>query len=344
MKVLHVVPYLPPPDFVVKDIEYSEKLADIECSMTKANKKGGWKRLPLVLANMVLKAIQFLRFRPNVIHCHFMTTTIPAALSSIPAVVTIHESWPWYPFWWKPFIKLATRRCKIIYISQHNRNMWQPIIGKDGKVISHAIDTDIFHPDQLDAEYRSKLLTRLSADYLVMLMGPFSPKRAYHVAIKACKSLRDEELNVGIVFKGYGGTAWYKKYLENLLEDLEVPSLMITERLTEMNLARLYASSDVFVRPGVAEGFGIAPLEAQGCGTPLIVSNCASLKELYSESALVFEPMNQEDLKEKIRTALLDSEVRMELISKGLKNASKYSWDKKIRQYVKRYLEAIDSS
>lgn len=343
MKVLHLVPSIPPPEFVVKDLAYSKKIANIETKIMKVRRSGGWKRLPIVLFRMLLQAFRIFKMKPHVIHCHFISTTVPAALSGCPSIVTVHESFDWYPFWWKSMIKLAARRCEIVYISHHNHDMWNPILGKQGKVIYHAIDTEIYNPKRYDREARNSLLNELDVESIIMLMGPFTQTRAYHLAIKATHRLRSKGMKLGVVFKGYGGKAWYREYLTNLAIKLDVPMKMITKRLSELELAELYAISDIFIRPGVAEGFGIAVLEAQGCGTPVIVSNCASLKEVFRSSSLRFEPMDVDDLVGNIEKLLTDDEIRSRLIGSGLENARSLSWQKKIQSYLKAYKRAIES-
>jgi len=256
-------------------------------------------------------------------------------------VVTIHESYSWLTFVWRTLLKLTTRRCRIIYVSNHNRGFWIPILQKEGTVIYHAIDTSQYNPSAFSGALRDSIKAELKVDYLVFTMGVLEPRRGLHLAIKAAHVLRNKGINVGVVLKGYGGQASYAAGIESLASKLEVPLMAITTRLTDSEMASLHASVDAFVRPTTVESFGIAVLESQACGTPTIVTDCCSLKEVFGDSSLLFEPMNHVDLARQMELVLTDSSIRKEYREKGLKHAAQLSWSRKVREYLATYLSAI---
>ncbi|MBD3407680.1 MAG: glycosyltransferase [Candidatus Lokiarchaeota archaeon] len=344
LRVLHVVQSNKPPQFVVKDTIYLKKLANIDSEILLAPRYGSLKRLFLTIFQSLKAAMKIIRHRPDVIHFHFLSSTLPDILHFTPSIISIQESFSWYPKWWLAIFKILASRSKTVYISEHNRDMWTPTLKKKGRLIYHAVDASVFNPERYNPELRDQLKQELGIDYLIMLMGPFNPTRGYELAIKACQIIRKKGINAGIVFKGYGHGVSYKEKMVKLAEELEVPMKLVTRYLTEDELIEYYASSEVFIRPGIAEGFGIAVLEAQACGTPVIVTECCSLKEIFKDSSLKFRPFDQITLAEHLEALYHNESLREDMIQAGLKNAEYFSWDRKIAGYIKAYRDAIEES
>ncbi len=91
-------------------------------------------------------------------------------------------------------------------------------------------------------------------------------------------------------------------------------------------LPALYSQALAFVFPSLYEGFGIPPLEAMGCGTPVICSNRASLPEVVGEAAILIDPTKNDDLIDAMRQIAADSALRSRLTAAGLKRAAQFSW------------------
>ena len=93
-------------------------------------------------------------------------------------------------------------------------------------------------------------------------------------------------------------------------------------------LGLLYQSAQVLLYPSLYEGFGLPILDAFVCGTPVITSNVSSMPEVGGNAVLYVDPFDTEDIKEKLRMAIEDKDLRQELIEKGFKQAKKFSWEK----------------
>ncbi|MGI8741742.1 MAG: glycosyltransferase family 4 protein [Bryobacteraceae bacterium] len=87
-----------------------------------------------------------------------------------------------------------------------------------------------------------------------------------------------------------------------------------------------YQAAAAFVFPSLYEGFGLPPLEAMACGTPVITSAVSSLPEVVGDAAAIVNPENVFDIARGIRETLLDLVVRGALISKGFEQLKKFSW------------------
>jgi glycosyltransferase involved in cell wall biosynthesis len=86
------------------------------------------------------------------------------------------------------------------------------------------------------------------------------------------------------------------------------------------------------ILPSFYEGFGLPPLEAMACGTPVIVSRAASLPEVCGDGALYCDPHAPADIAAKIRTLLTDGALREALRARGRKRAGQFSWDRCARE------------
>ncbi len=92
------------------------------------------------------------------------------------------------------------------------------------------------------------------------------------------------------------------------------------------DLPALYAGAGAFVYPSRAEGFGIPPLEAMACGTPVITSDDAALVEVTGDGALHVPADDIAALRETIESVLTDKALADDLVARGRDAAARYSW------------------
>ncbi|BBI31804.1 glycosyltransferase family 4 protein [Cohnella abietis] len=102
--------------------------------------------------------------------------------------------------------------------------------------------------------------------------------------------------------------------------------------VTDRQLKALYEGAACFLFPSIYEGFGLPPLEAMTCGTPVIVSRSASLPEVCGEATIYCNPNDPTDIASKISQVMKDTHLRQSLSVKGLERASGFSWEKCARQ------------
>lgn len=95
----------------------------------------------------------------------------------------------------------------------------------------------------------------------------------------------------------------------------------------EEELPALYRGALALVFPSLYEGFGLPPLEAMACGTPVVASNRASIPEVVGDAGLLVDPYQVEALAEALRRVVEDEPLRAELRAKGLARSRLFSWD-----------------
>lgn len=109
-------------------------------------------------------------------------------------------------------------------------------------------------------------------------------------------------------------------------------------------LRAFYESATLFAFPSLHEGFGLAPLEAMACGTPVVTSNCSSLPEVVGDAAMLVNPDNVFDIARGIREVLEDDELRGRMVQDGLRQVGRFSWARTAGQVLEVYREALSRS
>ena len=112
-------------------------------------------------------------------------------------------------------------------------------------------------------------------------------------------------------------------------------NILFKQGLDNEALIYEYNVSSCLVFPSFYEGFGLPPLEAMACGTPVIVSNLSSLPEVCADAAMYIDPHNTQDIAEKIQMLMEDKSLRNDLTAKGLEHVKQFSWGKSAEEHLK---------
>lgn len=113
----------------------------------------------------------------------------------------------------------------------------------------------------------------------------------------------------------------------------------IFKGVSNEELALFYNAAEMFVFPSFCEGFGIPPIEAFACGTPVAASNFTAIPEICGDGAYYFDPRSVEDIKNAILTVLNSPSLKAALIKKGAKRAEKYSYKKSAAEILSIFLK-----
>lgn len=117
-------------------------------------------------------------------------------------------------------------------------------------------------------------------------------------------------------------------------------SLGIDGRVTFMGhvdaraLPRLYRGAVALVFPSLVEGFGLPPLEAMACGTPVITSDAASIPEVVGDAGVMVDARDVDALAEAMDQILDDERLREDLSGRGIRRARLFSWDAVARRVL----------
>ena len=103
-------------------------------------------------------------------------------------------------------------------------------------------------------------------------------------------------------------------------------------QLADAELAAYYRGAVALLCPSLYEGFGLAPLEAMACGTPVLTSNVTALPEVVGEAALLVDPYDVEAIAWGIQRLVQDSALRQDLVRQGLERARLFTWEQTARR------------
>ena len=106
-------------------------------------------------------------------------------------------------------------------------------------------------------------------------------------------------------------------------------------------LSVFYRAAAVFAFPSLYEGFGLAPLEAMSCGTPVVTSNLPALVEAVGDAAELVNPDNVFDIARGLRAVLEDEDRRQSLQVAGRTRAQRFNWDLTARSVLEIYQEIL---
>lgn len=132
-----------------------------------------------------------------------------------------------------------------------------------------------------------------------------------------------------------------RRNLERIKEASKKFNLVVSgetiPRVPNSEMPLLYAAAKILFYPSLYEGFGLPILEAMACGTPVITSNVSSMPEVAGNAAVLVNPENVSEMSIKLEELMSNKSLRKEMITKGLKRAKQFSWDKCARQTANIY-------
>lgn len=104
--------------------------------------------------------------------------------------------------------------------------------------------------------------------------------------------------------------------------------VLFRHNIPENVLPILISGARIFVFPSVHEGFGLPPLEAMACGTPVVCAHASSLPEVVGDAGYVFDPLSVQDMADAMTRVLDNANLRFQLRAKGLDQAEQFSWER----------------
>jgi glycosyltransferase involved in cell wall biosynthesis len=104
---------------------------------------------------------------------------------------------------------------------------------------------------------------------------------------------------------------------------------------------RLLRTATAFVFPSLYEGFGLPPLEAMACGTPVVCSDRSSLPEVVGDAAVLVDAARPEVLADALMLVSTNRDLRADLSRRGLERAATFSWQATVDQTVQAYSDAL---
>jgi len=194
------------------------------------------------------------------------------------------------------------------------------------KIFPRGLDTELFHPKRRDARFFEKFAASNGAVRL-LYVGRVSREKDLDLLADAYRRLRNEGLAVQLFVVGQG------PYSQAFAASL--PEAVFTGYLRGEELARAYASADVFVFPSTTDTFGNVIIEAQASGVPVVVSDSGGPKELVqnNENGLITRSHDVEDFTRAVRNLIVDPTLRQRMGRRARESVVDRTWPAAFRKF-----------
>jgi glycosyltransferase involved in cell wall biosynthesis len=280
-------------------------------------------------------SLEMLRHPPDVL---FVPAHVLPLWHPPRSVVTIHDlGHRFFPDAHTPsqrrYLELSTqfaaRQAKmIIVVSKNTGRDLVKLYGADPKrvvVVHHGVAQLPIRDNAVWERVRVRF--DLPKQYIVAI-GTVQPRKNYARLIEAYTRLQlPMGRRVGLVIVGKAG--WHDADIKARAQKAGV---ILTGHIGDEEKFELLAGATCFALPSLYEGFGMAILEAQAAGVPVLTSNTSSCPEVAGEGALLVDPLNLEDITFNLQRLLDDRVLRLSLIERGLANVQRFSWDECARR------------
>ncbi|MGC9469391.1 MAG: glycosyltransferase family 4 protein [Anaerolineae bacterium] len=290
--------------------------------------------------------IPFNRLVPGAAIFH-ATEHLLMPLRGIPTVLTVHDLIPqllpehhkplnrWYLRWTMPLY--CRRADHIIAVSEATRrdliDLYQ--LPPEKITVIHEAAAPRFRPQPLAAQERVRDAYGLPERFL-LYVGTIEPRKNLERLLGAWTPLYQEGTVPPLVLVGKRG--WLSDgFFESLEASPARSGVILTGYVPDADLPAIYSAATAFVWPSLYEGFGLPPLEAMACGTPVVCAKASSMPEVVGDAALLFAPEDEAALRAALRRIVGDGELREALRERGFTRAAAFSWARTAEQTVRVY-------
>ena len=178
-------------------------------------------------------------------------------------------------------------------------------------------------------------------DNYILYVGGFSPRKNILGLIEAfSKSVPSLSPSTKLVIIGHKGLS-YENYKNRAIALGIEDKVIFTGFIPTNHMPIFYNSALMLVYPSFYEGFGLPPIEAMACGTPVISSNLTSIPEVVDNATMFVNPEDISDISQSIVKLATDSNFKNNLIQKGFNQSAKFNWHNTARETIKAYENTI---
>ena len=169
----------------------------------------------------------------------------------------------------------------------------------------------------------------------ILFVGTIEPKKNILRLLKAFDILKTRGLPYRLILAGSKGYDFGR--IAAQLKELDLKDVIFTGFVDAKVLNVLYKNADLLVLPSLHEGFGFTPLEAMTHRIPTVVSNVAAIPEICGPAAYYIDPYDVESIAEGMYKVLTDTQLKRDLIQKGIERAKLFTWAKTAEKTLELY-------
>ncbi len=230
----------------------------------------------------------------------------------------------------KKITKLINRADILIVPSEYTKGFLSSLFHSDRIYVLYGGHSENFK--KLPEEAVEEFKRRNNLGNYLLYVGVLNARKNVQGLIEAFIMIRDKFRDLKLViissYTGYGS--------ENVISliDKNRDNIIFLRNVSESDLVYFYNAAQLFVFPSFAEGFGLPVLEAMACGTSVLTSRTSALIEVGGDAVEYVNPHDVEDIAEKMSEVLEDERKRRRLSENGIRQASRFSWERSARELV----------
>ncbi|KKS32408.1 MAG: hypothetical protein UU93_C0007G0013 [Candidatus Amesbacteria bacterium GW2011_GWA2_42_12] len=261
---------------------------------------------------------------------------------SIKTIVTIHGiEYEWLPQfenklqrWYLPLsTKYAVMSAsRIIAVSEFTKKQLVERLRADSEkieVVHEGVSSTPLSdlPPKLGGRRKWGVLKKygLKSKKYILFIGTVQPRKNLVRLIKAFSRLNPKRYALVIA----GKLGWnYQDVLDEINNSIVKDQIVIVGYINNIERDTLLYNALVYVQPSITEGFGLPILEAFAAGLPILSSNGGALPEVVGDAGLLFDPLDQLDLFDKLAKIISNPKLRKLLITRGFLRIQEFSWKK----------------
>ncbi|GAB2625391.1 glycosyltransferase family 1 protein [Emticicia sediminis] len=214
------------------------------------------------------------------------------------------------------FYKIPAERIRVIY--QDCQSIFFPWAGTPAASLRKRVGKEILRKYSLNKPY-------------IICVSSFSERKNQKRLVEAFQQLGLNDYELVLV----GGKS---KYAEEIIQN-SPKNIRVLYGVPSTDLPALYQGAYLCVYPSFFEGFGIPIVEALHSGIPVVAATGSCLEEAGGEGALYANPLDVNDLSDKMRQVLTNDSLRNDLILKGKEHIKQFSAENIAGQLVELYRE-----
>jgi glycosyltransferase involved in cell wall biosynthesis len=258
---------------------------------------------------------------------------LPLGKVGVPSVITVHDLAIYRnPRWFPGRQPLSTRLVVprsilradvVIAVSENTAKDIADLFNMDRsrvEVVPHGVSPKM-QPmgaaDLADARARLGLPERF-----ILFVSTIEPRKNLETLLDAWVTMRDRPDLVVV-----GSWGWRYESMRDKMARLG-PRVHHLQSLDPDELPAIYNLARVLAHPAWYEGFGLPPLEAMACGTPVVVADTSSLPEVVQDAGLIVPAGDPEAWRKALEQVVGDTQLAADLRHRGILRAAQFSWER----------------
>lgn len=269
-----------------------------------------------------------------------------ARKKNIPAVASFHTRFDTYPRYYgmgwaegllTRYMKYFYGRCVHVYPPSQSMadELLREGIGKEMRLWTRGVESNLFAPEKRDLSWRRSIGVT-DDEVAVLFVGRLVLEKGIDHFCSALKRAREKTPALRALVVGGGPELDYFRK--------RAPEGVFLGHQGGDDLARAYASGDIFFNPSVTETFGQVTLEAMASGVPALCANAAGSLSLVDDGVTGFiEKPDVNAFAGRLVELARSADLRLRMGAAGREKALSFSWDAVLNDLIENYRDAIES-